>query len=109
MTEYIIQQEQQTFEQEIITLVGRIEVLRKQIEIKKTGDQVAQKRYDVAQNRYLIGKTSITDLTLALEQKDNAKREYINSLRDFWDSYYLLRRLTLYDFAENELLYTIDD
>lgn len=109
LTEYSIQQEQQVFEQEIITLVGRIEVLRKQIEIKKTGDQVAQKRYDVAQNRYLIGKTSITDLTLALEQKDNAKREYVNSLRDFWDSYYMLRRLTLYDFANDKLLYTVDE
>jgi len=109
LTEYTIQQQLQNFEQEIITLVGRIEVLRKQIEIKKKGDEVAQKRYDVAQNRYLIGKTSITDLTLALEQKDNAKREYINALRDFWDSYYLLRRLTLYDFAADKLLYTIDE
>lgn len=109
LTEYSIQQQLQNFEQEIITLVGRIEVLRKQIEIKKKGDEVAQKRYDVAQNRYLIGKTSITDLTLALEQKDNAKREYVNALRDFWDSYYLLRRLTLYDFAADKLLYTIDE
>ncbi|MEQ8338186.1 MAG: TolC family protein [Cyclobacteriaceae bacterium] len=109
LTEYTIQQQLQNFEQEIITLVGRIEVLRKQIEIKKKGDEVAQKRYDVAQNRYLIGKTSITDLTLALEQKDNAKREYVNALRDFWDSYYLLRRLTLYDFAADKLLYTIDE
>ncbi len=109
LTEYAIQQEQQNFEQEIITLVGRIEVLRKQIEIKKTGDQVAQKRYEVAQGRYMSGKTSITDLTLALEQKDNAKRDYVNALRDFWDSYYLLRRLTLYDFSRNELLYTVND
>ncbi|XOV94772.1 MAG: TolC family protein [Bacteroidota bacterium] len=109
LTEYTIQQQLQNFEQEIITLVGTIEVLRKQIEIKKTGDNVAQRRYEVAQGRYLSGKTSITDLTLALEQKDNAKREYVNALRDFWDSYYMLRRLTLYDFAENRLLYTVDD
>ena len=98
-----------SFEQEIITLVGRFEVMRKQIEIKKKGDEVAQKRYDVAQNRYLIGKTSITDLTLALEQKDNAKRAYVSALRDFWNSYYQLRRLTLYDFANDKLLYTIDE
>ncbi len=109
LTEFAIQQQIQTFEQEIITLIGRFEVMRKQIEIKKTGDRVAQRRYEVAQNRYLTGKTSITDLTLALEQKDNAKRAYVNALRDFWDSYYLLRRLTLYDFANNELLYTIDE
>ena len=109
LIQYSLQQELQTFEQEIITLVGRFEVMRKQIEIKKKGDEVAQKRYDVAQNRYLIGKTSITDLTLALEQKDNAKRAYVSALRDFWNSYYQLRRLTLYDFANDKLLYTIDE
>lgn len=109
LTDYVIAQEEQNFEQEIITQVKQLDVLQQQIEISKKSDEVAQKRYEVAQNRYLIGKIDITNLNIALTEKDTAKRSYINALRTYWIAYYDLRRLTLYDFANQELLYTIDD
>ncbi len=105
LIEYIIAQDEVTFEQEIITQVGQFEMLRLQIEITKKSDQVAQERYNVAQNRYLIGKIDITNLNIALTEKDNAKRDYLQALRSFWTAYYDLRRLTLYDFSKNKLLY----
>ncbi|MFT7035095.1 MAG: outer membrane protein TolC, partial [Cyclobacteriaceae bacterium] len=95
----------QNFEQQISTLVSTFEVLRLQVEITKKSDEVAKERYDVAQNQYLNGKTKITDLNIALNEKDQAKGSYISSLRQFWISYFDLRRLTLYDFLNNELLY----
>ena len=109
LTDYVIAQEELNFEQEIITQVRQLDVLRQQIEISKKSDEVAQKRYEVAQNRYLIGKIDITNLNIALTEKDAAKRSYISALRSYWIAYYDLRRLTLYDFANNSLLYTIDD
>ncbi len=105
LTDYIIAQDEVTFEQEIITQVGQFEMLRLQIEITKKSDEVARERYNVAQNRYLIGKIDITNLNIALKEKDDAKRSYLQALRSFWTAYYDLRRLTLYDFAENKLLY----
>ena len=109
LTDFVIAQEEQNFEQEIITQVRQLEVLRQQIEISKKSDEVAQKRYEVAQNRYLIGKIDITNLNIALTEKDTAKRSYISALRSYWIAYYDLRRLTLYDFANNQLLYTVND
>jgi len=109
LTDYVIAQEEQNFEQEIITQVRQLDVLQQQIKISKKSDEVAQKRYEVAQNRYLIGKIDITNLNIALTEKDNARRSYINALRAYWIAYYDLRRLTLFDFANNELLYTVDD
>ncbi|SNS80211.1 Outer membrane protein TolC [Ekhidna lutea] len=106
LTDYVIAQEEQNFEQEIITQVRQLEVLRQQIEISKKSDEVAQKRYEVAQNRYLIGKIDITNLNIALTEKDTAKRSYISALRTYWIAYYDLRRLTLYDFSNNSLLYS---
>jgi outer membrane protein TolC len=85
--------------------VRQFEMLRLQIEITRKSDQVAQTRYNVAQNRYLIGKIDITNLNIALNEKDTAKRSYIDALKSFWMAYYDLRRLTLYDFAERKLLY----
>ena len=93
------------FEQEIITQVRQFEMLRLQIEITRKSDEVAQERYVVAQNRYLIGKIDITNLNIALTEKDTAKRSYLLALKSFWTAYYNLRRLTLYDFANRKALY----
>lgn len=108
LRDYVIEQDKITFEQEIITKVNQFEMLRLQIEITKKSDEVAQERYNVAQNRYLIGKIDITNLNIALREKDDAKRSYLQALKSFWTSYYDLRRLTLYDFANKSLLYVPD-
>ena len=109
LTQYTLTQEIQNFEQEIITLVSRFEVLESQVEITKKSDEVAKERYDVAQSRYLIGKIDITNLNIALTEKDNARRSYISAVRAYWTAYFDLRRLTLYDFANKELLYQEKD
>lgn len=105
LMDYIISQDEVTFEQEILTQVRQFEMLKLQIEITKKSDEVAQNRYTVAQNRYLIGKIDITNLNIALTEKDTAKRSYLLALKSFWTAYYDLRRLTLYDFAESKYLY----
>ncbi len=109
LKDYEIAQSEVTFEQEIITQVRQFEMLRLSIEITKKADQVAQERYNVAQNRYLIGKIDITNLNIALKEKDAAKRSYLDALKSFWTSYYNLRRLTLYDFANKRALYVTQD
>jgi len=105
LTDYTIAQEEVNFEQTIITQVRNFEMLRLQIEITKKSDQVAAERYNVSQNRYLIGKIDITNLNIALKEKDEAKRGYIQALKDFWLAYYDLRRYTLFDFLNKQLLY----
>jgi outer membrane protein TolC len=105
LTDYIIAQDEVNFEQDIMTLVRQFELLRLQIEITKKSDEVAAERYNVAQNRYLIGKIDITNLNIALNEKDDAKRSYIAALKSFWSAYYQLRRLTLFDFSSRTLLY----
>jgi hypothetical protein len=108
LNDYTIAQDEVNAEQEIITQVRQFELLRLQIEITKKSDEVARERYNVAQNRYLIGKIDITNLNIALTEKDNAKRSYLEALRTYWSSYFNLRRLTLFDFATGTLLYTPD-
>jgi outer membrane protein TolC len=67
-------------------------------------DTVAQKRFEVAKNRYIVGKIGIDNLYLAQNERDQALRGYIDALRGYWASYYRLRRLTLYDFAEKRAI-----
>jgi outer membrane protein TolC len=105
LTDYVIAQDEVVFEQEILTQVRQFEMLRLSIEITKKADEVARNRYMVAQNRYLIGKIDITNLGIALNEKDLARRGYLDALKSFWIAYYELRRMTLYDFATQQLLY----
>ncbi|MGC1241321.1 MAG: TolC family protein [Chryseosolibacter sp.] len=104
--DFQIAQDEVNFEQNVMTQVRQFEMLRLQLEITKKADEVAAERYNVSQNRYLIGKIDITNLNIALKEKDDAKRSYIQALRDFWVAYFNLRMLTLYDFSEHRLLYT---
>ncbi len=106
LQDFQIAQDEVDFEQQVMTQVRQFEMLRLQLEITKKSDEVAAERYNVSQNRYLIGKIDITNLNIALNEKDDAKRKYIQALRDFWIAYYNLRQLTLYDFYAGRLLYT---
>jgi outer membrane protein TolC len=106
LVQYTVAQEEVNFDQEVITEVKQFDMLREQILITEKADEISQNRYDISQNRYLIGKISITDLNIALQDKDLARRTYVSSLRNFWTAYYNLRMLTLYDFATGTMLYT---
>lgn len=92
--------------QEITTLVKNLSLLKSNITLAQKTDSVAQRRFMLANNLYQIGKLSVTDLNLAQSEKDNSRRMYIEALRAYWQAYYTLRKVTLYDFQTNTLLYT---
>jgi len=101
LVEYTVDQDLITFDEEILTQVRQIAMLKDQVKITQLADDIAQRRYDITKNRYLIGKIAITDMNIALTEKDEAKARYIQSLQDFWTAYFNLRYLTLYDFENN--------
>ncbi|MBS9525024.1 TolC family protein [Litoribacter alkaliphilus] len=109
LVEYTVQQDMINFEEQIFTRVKNFNMLRDRLEITEASDQVADKRYEIARNRYLSGKVNITDLNIAQQEKDANRREFVNSLREYWMAYYQLRQLTLYDFENGQLLYVQDE
>ncbi len=104
LQQYTVEQERVNFRQGVYTQVRTFAMQRDQVKITEVADDIAQRRYDIAKQRYLIGKIDITDLSIALREKDEARRRYIESLRDFWLNYYEVRMLTLYDFAVGKAL-----
>lgn len=105
LTEFTIEQNQINFEQEILNAVRNFEQIRNQIDIAEKRQEIALKRFEITNGRYLAGKVGILDLNNARETKDSAIRNYISALQQYWDAYYELRTLTLYDFRNKELLY----
>ena len=106
LTEYTVAQNQINFEQEVITQVKMFEMLRKQVVIAERSDDIAERRYESARRKFMNGKISMTDLNIATQEKDEAKRSFVAALRDFWKAYYELRQLTLYDFEKQQPLRT---
>lgn len=97
-----VEQDKLTFEQEVYTQVTLLDMLRKQVRLTAEADGIAAARYQIAQDRFLLSDLSVTDLGIATQEKDRAKRDYILALRDYWQAYHTLRLLTLYDFERNE-------
>jgi len=104
LVQHTVALEEANFEQSIITQVNRYNTLKNRIEATAEANAIAQERYDIAKRIYLIGRISITDLNIALAEKDQARRAYIASLSEFWAAYYSLRELTLYNFEKQEAL-----
>ncbi|GAA4451738.1 TolC family protein [Nibrella saemangeumensis] len=97
-----VEQDKLTFEQQIYTQVTLLQMLQKQVKLTSEADGIAQNRYQIAQNRFLLGDLSVTDLGIAMQEKDRAKRDAVLALRDYWQTYYTIRLLTLYDFEKDQ-------
>jgi outer membrane protein TolC len=51
---------------------------------------------------YLIGKISTLDLNDSQVTKDESRREYVSELYKYWNYWYQLRSLTLYDWQNHD-------
>ena len=102
LTVQTVEQAKRTFGQQIYTQVTLLDMLREQVKLTAEADQIAQSRYQIAQERFKLSDPTVTDLGIATQDKDRARRDAILALRDYWQSYYTLRLLTLYNFETNQ-------
>jgi outer membrane protein len=101
-TSYSVQQDQQIFRQQIITEVTLYNMMKEQIKLTVEAERIAVEKYKIATERYVLGNLGITDLSIAFQENDRAKRDYVTSMHDFWAAFYQLRYLSLYDFERNQ-------
>ncbi len=85
--------------QEVRYMVRNFQLLQDQLLIAAKTDTIASRRFTVSKDRYLIGKIDITNLQIAQNEKDMARRNYMQTLRNYWTTYYQLEEFTLYDFV----------
>jgi len=94
------------FQQNLLLDVEQFNLQADQVGIAAKSDTVAMKRYEVTKQRFLIGKIAVLDLNDADARKDQNKRAYVQSLQNYWNYFYNLRSLTLYDFINRKPLET---
>lgn len=99
-----VEQARTDFTQSVYLNVMQFNLQDDQFFIAAKTDTIAQKRYDMTKQRFLIGKVDVLDLNVALSEKDEAKINYIAALRKYWSNFYNLRKITLYDFENDQSL-----
>jgi len=99
-----VQQAQIDFDENVFLQVMRFNLQDDQVHIAAKADTIADFRYEVSKQRFLIGKIDVLDLNVALEEKDVARRGYVQALRNYWSYYYNIRGLTLYDWVKKTSL-----
>jgi outer membrane protein len=98
---YDVEKDKSDFEREVIVQVEQFGLLKDQLNTAREADKVAENGYQIAIRKFQSGEISITDLNISLAERESAKRDYITSIENYWESYYRLRILTLYDFELN--------
>ena len=99
-----VAQAEMDFEQEVLLQVMQFNLQDDQLRIAAKADTIARMRYEVTKQRFLIGKISVLDLNVALQEKDVATRAYISALRNYWNYFFNMRSLTLFDWINNQSL-----
>lgn len=90
------------FQQNLYLDVEQFNLQAAQVAIAAKSDTVAMKRYEVTKQRFLIGKIAVLDLNDADARKDQNRRAYVQSLQNYWNYFFNIRNLTLYDFIKQE-------
>lgn len=88
-----------SIEEEVIMTVNDFNIQQQLISSAEEALDLAVLAYNQTRQRFMIGKADINSLTLSQNRQQQAQRNYISSLQEYWQNYYKIRRLTLFDFA----------
>lgn len=91
-------QEEISLEEDVLMTVSDFNVQQELIASAEEALDLAELAYDQTRRRFIIGKADINSLTLSLNRQQEAQKNYILALQNYWLSYYKIRKLTLHDF-----------
>lgn len=69
-----------------------------QCEVSRKAEAVGRDRYAAARERFLAGATGVTELNTAQAEMESASLRYLQDLSAWWQYYYAIRQMTLYDY-----------
>lgn len=99
-----VEQDRTNFELNVLKLVKQFNLQANRVRVATKTDYTASRRNDVARKLYILGRSTILDMNAAISEQNTARRNYINALFNYWQLYYAIRSITLYDFEKNMLL-----
>ena len=91
-------QEELKLEEEVTMTVSDFNIQQRLIASAEEALDLAVMAYEQTRQRFIIGKADVNSLTLSLNRQQEAQKNYISALQNYWLNYYKIRKLTLHDF-----------
>lgn len=66
--------------------------------------RLSQEQYQMLVRKYSLGKVSVYELTSSQQEQFMAMEKYYSAMKNVWNSYFYLRKVTLYDFVNQQEL-----
>lgn len=98
------QQEELKLEEEVTMTVSDFNIQQHLIRSAEEALELAVMAYEQTRQRFIIGKADVNSLTLSLNRQQQAQKNYISALQNYWLNYYKIRKLTLHDFESGASL-----
>lgn len=95
------EQNRTNFVLNINKLVKQFNLQANRVKVAAKTDYTATRRNDVARRLYILGHSTILDMNAAIAEQNSARKNYINTLFNYWQLYYTIRSITLFDFEKN--------
>ncbi len=100
ITRLTAQESEIRLEEDVIMTVGDFTIQQHLIRSAEEAMELARLAYEQTRERFIIGKADINSLTLSTNRRQEAQRNYVSALKNYWQSYFKIRKLTLFDFEE---------
>ena len=98
ISEIAARQDELTVEEDVLMTLSDFDARQRLIASAADAQKLADMAYEQTKQRFIIGKADLNSITLSLQRRQEASKNYISALQNYWLSHYKLRRLTLYDF-----------
>ena len=87
-------------EREVRRVVEEFNVQQQIVENNIETREMAGEAYNNTFQLFMTGKASVNDITLAQNRWQTAEQNYISALKNYWECYFKVRKVTLHDFLE---------
>lgn len=86
----------------LFTAVGQFNNQARQCDVSRRAADIAKERHSLVMEKFSRGNATVTELNTARSEDDDARQQYMRDISNYWNYYYTLRNLTLYDFIIGE-------
>ena len=95
-----IEQSRVNIEMNISRLVQEFNMQMYQLNVAARFNYTAERRGEITQRLFMLDRITVLELNTSIAERDTARRRYISALQTYWELYYTLRSVTLFDFRQ---------
>ncbi len=95
-----IKQAENDIDQQLLQKVNNFNLQEKLVVVALKTRDISRESYDITEKRFLSGKVDLLRLLTARKAWQTASEGYVQSLQSYWEYYYGVQQLTLYDFTD---------